>query len=155
MYSLYCAVLKYYTAQFSLVFIWLSQFVLFVLLYSTNVHRWTNKPDCTTAAFTWPVVKITKPLPHLIQLRWQRKMKILKNNMSDLSFLLKLGQRPSFTETEINNPLAFVISLDLLWRRPLLKNKLQTKNQRPTFVNSDFLWRRPLIYTLEDNLRIL
>ena len=29
---------------------------------------------CTTTAVTWPVVTITKPQPHLLQLRWRKKL---------------------------------------------------------------------------------
>ena len=70
---------------------------LYSLYFSTNIHRCTHKPVCTT---TWPVVTITKPLPHLIQLRWKKKKKenMEENKTSDLSFLLKLGQRLSFAE---------------------------------------------------------
>ena len=39
---------------------------------------------------------ITKPLPHLIQLTQMKEEEEKKT--SDLSFLQKLGQRPSFTE---------------------------------------------------------
>ena len=80
------------------------QFVLFVLLYSTYIHRCTNKPACTTTAVTWPVVTIMKPLPHLLQLRWRQKSgkKKEEEKTSDYSFLQKLGQRPSFAERKIN-----------------------------------------------------
>ena len=78
------------------------QFVLFVLLYSTNVHRCTNKPACTTSAVTWPVVKITKPLPHLFQLRWKRMRK-------------RKRQRPSYAERKTCGSQGKVIFPWLIW----------------------------------------
>ena len=71
------------------------QFVLFVPLYSTNVHRCANIPVCTNTAVTLLVVKITKPLTHLIQ---QRKKAEKNNKTSDLSFLRLQGQGPSYAE---------------------------------------------------------
>ena len=47
---------------------------------------------------------ITKPQPKLLQLRWKRrKRKEKEEKMSYLSFLQKLGQRPSFAERKIGS----------------------------------------------------